>query len=259
MNIKTHIANKNNYGSSRQLSKIKFIVIHYTANDGDTDERNGEYFANNVVKASAHYFVDDNSITQTVPDNYNAYHCGASVYKHPQCRNANSLGIEICDTVKNGIVYPTVKTIENTLELTNYLMHKYAIPKENVIRHFDVTGKICPAYWCGSAEKDALWKIEFWNKLGNQHSAPVINTTNSVKIDYAKSFDKSLSGTYKVTASVLNVRCGAGTSKPIIKGIPKGDTVRCYGYYTKSGLTTWLYVQCSDGTVGFVSKKYLKK
>jgi N-acetylmuramoyl-L-alanine amidase CwlA len=44
-------------------------------------------------------------------------------------------------------------------------MNKYNIPKENVIRHYDVTGKLCPAYWSGTTEKDAKWKTEFWNNL----------------------------------------------------------------------------------------------
>lgn len=50
-------ANPKNYGGKRSLSSIKYIVIHYTVNDGDTDEANAKYFHNNVVKASAHYFV----------------------------------------------------------------------------------------------------------------------------------------------------------------------------------------------------------
>ena len=166
MNIKVNLANKDNYGSSRSTSKIKYLVIHYTANDGDTDENNGKYFKNNVVKTSAHYFVDDDSVTQSVPDNYTAWHCGAKKYKHSTCRNSNSIGIEICDDVKNGTIYPSAKTIANALELTKMLMKKYNIPASNVIRHYDVTGKLCPAYWCGTAAKDKKWKSEFWNKLG---------------------------------------------------------------------------------------------
>ena len=159
--IKTHLANKQNYGSSRSTSKIKFLVIHYTGNDGDTDENNGKYFANNVVKTSAHYFVDDDSITQVVPDNYIAWHCGAKKYKHSTCRNTNSIGIEICDDVRNGTIYPSAKTIQNALDLTKHLMEKYNIPAENVIRHYDVTGKLCPFYWTDNNK----WKSEFWNKL----------------------------------------------------------------------------------------------
>ena len=76
--MKENLANRANYGSKRSLSKIKFIVVHYTGNDGDTDENNGNYFKNNVVYASAHYFVDDDSVTCCVPDNYVAYSVGGS-------------------------------------------------------------------------------------------------------------------------------------------------------------------------------------
>lgn len=164
ISIKTNLANKNNYGDKRNLSTIKYIVIHYTGNDGDTDENNGKYFANNKVGASAHYFVDDDSVTQSVPDDYVAWHCGAKTYKHEYCRNSNSIGIEICDDVRNGVIYPSEKTIQNVLELTRLLMQKYNIPKEHIIRHYDVTGKKCPAYWVD----DEKWKKEFWNKIESE-------------------------------------------------------------------------------------------
>lgn len=250
MNIKTALANKSNYGGSRPTANIKYLVIHYTANDGDTDENNGNYFKNNVVKSSAHYFVDDDSVTQTVPDNYIAYHCGATSYKHSYCRNANSIGIEICDDIKNGVIYPSAKTIQNVLELTEYLMKKYNIPKANVIRHYDVTGKLCPAYWVDNNK----WKTEFWNKIGAKPTA-----TNTTKVEPAKSFLKSYAKTYKVTAaSGLNMRAGAGTNKAIITTLKKGATFRCYGYYTKqSDGTIWLYGVDSANRTGYCSKNYL--
>ncbi len=157
--FKTKLINKNNYGSKR--NKIEYIVIHYTANDGDSDESNANYFTNNVVESSAHYFVDNDSVTQTVPDDYIAWHCGAKIYIHKHCRNTNSIGIELCDNLKNGSIYPTAKTIENAIDLTKKLMQKYNIPMQNVIRHYDVTAKLCPRYWVD----DVKWKDEFWNKL----------------------------------------------------------------------------------------------
>ena len=179
--FKTNIANKNNYGGLRNASTIKYIVIHYTANDGDTDENNGKYFANNIVKASAHYFVDNDSVTQSVPDNYIAWSVGGNKYSnctktgggkyYKKVTNSNTINIEICDNVKNGNVYPSVKTIENALELTKQKMKEYNIPAKNVIRHFDVNGKMCPAYWCGTAKKDAKWKSEFWDKLSTSPSS----------------------------------------------------------------------------------------
>lgn len=259
MNLKTALANKSNYGGSRSTANIKYLVIHYTANDGDTDENNGNYFKNNVVKSSAHYFVDDDSVTQTVPDNYIAYHCGATSYKHSYCRNANSIGIEICDDIRNGVIYPSAKTIQNVLELTEYLMKKYNIPKANVIRHYDVTGKLCPAYWCGTTDKNNKWKTEFWNKIGTAQATKPTSTATSTKVEPAKSFLKSYAKTYKVTAaSGLNMRAGAGTNKAIITTLKKGATFRCYGYYTKqSDGTIWLYGVDSANRTGYCSKKYL--
>lgn len=80
----------------------------------------------------------------------------------------------------------------------------------------------------------------------------------SIKIASARSFDRVYAKTYEVTASALNMRSGPGTDKPIIKSLPKGTKVTCYGYYTKNNATVWLYVKDKDGAVGFCSKKYLK-
>ena len=63
--------------------------------------------------------------------------------------------------------------------------------------------------------------------------------------------------TYTVTASALNMRKGASTTKQVLKVLPKGSKVTCYGYYTKNGATIWLYVVAADGTIGYCSKKYL--
>lgn len=200
VNIKVNIAKKGNYGGTRSTSKIKYLVIHYTGNDGDSDESNSNYFKNTLVKTSAHYFVDDNSITQSVPDNYIAWHCGALVYKHPSCRNANSIGIELCDNTKDGTVYPSQKTISNALDLVEYLMKKYNIHKSNVIRHYDVTGKSCPAYWCGTIVKDNLWKTEFWDKIGTSGSS----NSNPTVVEHPTQTTQTSGGGSKVTVT-LNV------------------------------------------------------
>lgn len=183
VSIKQNLSNRNNYGGKRSLSKIKYIVIHYTGNDGDSDESNARWFKN-IRKASAHYFVDDDSITQSVPDNYVAWSVGGAKYNNSggrlfeKCVNTNSISIEMCDDLRNGVVYPTDKTIQNTLELVEYLMNEYSIPKSNVIRHYDVNGKPCPKYWVN----DAKWKSEFWNKIGGGS----VNTTNTTMEKYKK-------------------------------------------------------------------------
>ena len=165
--FKTNIADRSNYGSARALNTIKYLVIHYTSNDGDSDEGNGKYFHNNVVKASAHYFVDDDSVTQSVPDNYAAYSVGGKCQSkhHPLygvCKNANSISIEMCDSVKNGVVEITDQTIENTMVLSSIIMKRYNITIDRVIRHYDVNGKACPN--CNGLLNDKNWNA-FKNRL----------------------------------------------------------------------------------------------
>lgn len=196
--MKTNIAHRYNYGLKRSTSKIKYIVIHYTANNGDSDEANAKYFKS-LRYVSAHYFVDDDSVTQSVPDNYVAYSVGDSRYSnykttggakyYGKCTNANSISIEICDCVKDGKIYPNQATINNAIELTKKLMKKYNIPKEHVIRHFDVSGKGCPAYWCCTASKNEKWKTEFWNKLDD-----TVNETESSTSSSATSTASSKAG-----------------------------------------------------------------
>lgn len=145
-----------NYGGLR-LKKVEYIVVHYTAGDGDTAENNGVYFSQNVVGASAHWFVDDTSALCSVPEEFVAWHCGGAMYNHPECRNANSIGVELCSRKdKDGMYYFTAATEENAVEIVRELMKKYGVPEENVIRHYDVTGKICPAPYVGSGQGE--WK-----------------------------------------------------------------------------------------------------
>lgn len=85
---------------------------------------------------------------------------------------------------------------------------------------------------------------------------------SDIKVDSAKSFSKSLAGTYKTTTD-LNMRTGAGTSKSVITVIPKNKNVTCYGYYTYFNGAKWCYVIYKDSNEikynGFVSGNYLKK
>lgn len=121
----------------------RYIVIHFTANNGDTALGNCKYFYDVNRNASAHYFVDENGIYQCVKDNDVAWHCGAKSYKHPHCRNNNSIGVELCSRKLNNYYFKD-ETVTNAVYLVRELMAKYNIPIENVIRHYDVTGKNCP-------------------------------------------------------------------------------------------------------------------
>lgn len=139
--------------------RIKYIVIHYVGALGGA-KANCEYYAKKYIGASAHYFVGfSGEIWQCVEDGDVAWHCGGKKYSKTAggalygiCTNANSIGIEMCVRKKNTKVlgaedkdwYFEDATVSVAAELVRYLMEKYGIPSSNVIRHYDVTGKICP-------------------------------------------------------------------------------------------------------------------
>ena len=151
MKINFKQSHAGNYAAGRS-GPVEYIVIHYTSNQGDTAKNNADYFAREKVGASAHYFCDENEIWQSVKDTDTAWHCGAKTYKHPECRNSNSIGIEICMNDKSGKVRQG--SIDTAAELARYLMKRYGILLANVIRHHDVTGKDCPA---PMVDDPALW------------------------------------------------------------------------------------------------------
>ena len=143
--IKEHIISKNFQKGNNKRNL--FIVIHYTANNGDTALGNAQYFGRSPRKASAQYIVDENPIVWcAVKPTDIAYHCGTTgTYFHKYCRNSNSIGIEMCSRKDStGKYYFKENTVDTTARLTAELMKKYSIPISNVIRHYDVTHKVCP-------------------------------------------------------------------------------------------------------------------
>lgn len=127
-----------------------FIVVHYVGGVS-TAKNNAVYYYNNKLKASAHYFVDEKSIWQSVEDKNCAWHCGGGLQGneghtfYKKCNNSNSIGVEMCcKKTADGEWYFEPLTVKNTADLIKYLMKKHNIPIENVIRHYDVTGKNCP-------------------------------------------------------------------------------------------------------------------
>lgn len=133
--------------------KIEWIVIHYVGAVSSA-EANAKYFNKEYRGASANYFVDEQSIWQVVEDRDAAWHVGGAEIYYNEARNGNSIGIEMCCKY-NGEWYIEPETIENTIWLTQQLMKKYNIPIDHVVRHYDVTHKICPEPF---VRKEALWK-----------------------------------------------------------------------------------------------------
>lgn len=241
-NLVTHkeLAHSSNYRSAnRKNSDIKYIVIHYTAGDGDSDESNARYFKGANRQASAHFFVDDDSITQSVNIKDIAWHCGGSVYNDVKktggakfngaCTNSNSIGIEMCDTNRNGKYELSNKTRNNTIKLVNALMSEFNIDINHVVRHFDVTGKYCPRYFCPPYGDSKEWDKFKKDIVNNKVTSDEKKTTNKKYYKVRK--------TWKDTKSQI----GAYTNlKNAIKACKDGYSVYDWSgneMYTKASTT----------------------
>ena len=192
MEIHFQQANAGNYlAASRGKAQIDYLVIHFTANDGDTAKNNADYFARENISTSAHYFVDENEVWQSVRDADIAWHCGTrGTYFHPYCRNANSIGIELCSRMQDGKYYFRDGTVDQAVQLVRTLMARYGIAPDHVVRHYDVTHKNCPAPF---VENAAAWQ-DFKRRLTGE--------VDDMTADEVKQLIEQSKTVYKTAAAV---------------------------------------------------------
>lgn len=242
------VISKYNFNTGN-VGRIKYIVIHYSGSVG-TAKNNAQYFAAGKRNASAHYFVGhDGDIWQSVEDANIAWHCGAKEYKHKECRNANSIGIELCTKTTGSTAnadanwYFEDATVAAAIALTKELMEKYNIPADHVIRHYDVTGKTCPAPYVFNTGKHT-WE-EFQSAI-----------TEKKPIEQSKN-ESPNAFMVKVESPYLNIRKGPGTN------------YEKTGKYTGTGTFTVVEVQNGRGSnsgwgrlksgAGWISLDYAKR
>ena len=153
---------------SRYGLPFEFIVLHYVG-AVSTARNNGSYYGNTPnIGASAHFFVDEHEIVSSVPLTMSAGHCGVDYSngkapywngKGTYSTNRRSIGIEMCcKKTAAGEWYIEPETVTRTVALVKWLMQEYNIPISNVIRHYDVCWKNCPAPWVEHPEQWANFK-----------------------------------------------------------------------------------------------------
>lgn len=131
------------------LQQIDGIVVHYTANPGSTAQQNHDYFEglkdSQSTKASSHFIIGlDGEVIQCIPSSEWAYASNN--------RNSDTLSIECCHPDESGQF--TNATYQSLVQLTGWLCHRFGLSSEDVIRHYDVTGKDCPKYF---VEHEDAW------------------------------------------------------------------------------------------------------
>lgn len=131
-------------------NQITGIVIHYTANPGTTAKENRDYFEglkdSHLTQASSNFVIGlEGEIIQCVPTWEVAYASNS--------RNIDTVSIECCHPDETGEFNDA--TYESMVQLTAWLCEKFGLDEDDVIRHYDVTGKNCPKYF---VENEAAWE-----------------------------------------------------------------------------------------------------
>ena len=142
-----------------ETKKITGVVVHYTANPGATATDNRNYFENlkdsHETKVSSNFVVGlEGEIVQCVPTWEEAYASNS--------RNIDTVSIECCHPDESGKFND--KTYQSMVELSAWLCLKFDLDENDVIRHYDVTGKDCPKYF---VENEKAWE-RFRKDVGKQ-------------------------------------------------------------------------------------------
>lgn len=141
-------------GASRRgttLDDLNAIVIHYIGNPGTTAQNNRNYFNNADSTVSAHFVVGlDGEIIQCIP-----LHEKSSASNH---RNSDTISIEVCHPDETGVFSDT--TYDALVRLTAWLCAECDLDADQIIRHYDVTGKTCPKWFVDDETAWAAFKTD---------------------------------------------------------------------------------------------------
>lgn len=141
--------------SGMQLKKIGGVVVHYTGNPGSTAQNNRDYFDKMSTEVCSHFVIGlDGEVIQCLPLSEKS---AAS-----NNRNSDTISIEVCHPDETGKF--TDAAYDSLVKLTVWLCVTFDLKTDEVIRHYDVTGKLCPLYF---AENPDQWQA-FLSKVSDQ-------------------------------------------------------------------------------------------
>ena len=148
--------------SGEKQGAIQNIVVHWVGNANTSAVANRNYFENlkdtHSTYASSHYIVGlEGEVIRCIPDDEVAFHAGS------YSMNRKSIGIETCHPDWNGQF--NEKTYNSLVELCASLCKQYGIDINNIIRHYDVTGKCCPKYYVEHPVAWQQFKQDVYNKI----------------------------------------------------------------------------------------------
>ena len=267
--------------SGRRNHVIDTVSIHCMAGNL-TVESCGNLFAKASAKASSNYGIGSDGRIALYVEEANRSWCTSS-----SANDNRAVTIEVANT-SNKEPFPVSDAAYHSLiALLADICRRNGIPalrwqgdksligkvdKQNMTVHRWFANKSCPGQWLyehhGQIANDvnALLNRSTESNQSTQSTQSTVNLGTAPKVikatEPAHYHDDSLKGRYTVTASALNVRNGAGTTKKVLTTIKQGESVLCEGYFNEVDGVKWLYVWFIQGNVtynAFVSAQYLKR
>ena len=134
-------------GDSRRgvmLEGVRNIVIHYVGNPGTTAQQNRDYYASPSSEVSSHFVIGlKGEVIQCIP-----LHEKSSASNH---RNKDTISIEVCHPDASGKFSDA--SYQSLVKLAAWLLDVCNLDSDDVIRHYDITGKQCPLYFVTHEDK----------------------------------------------------------------------------------------------------------
>ncbi len=165
------------YNTNERTEKIEYIVLHYTGINQDVVKIIDSYTFKNVSDKSADFFVNHNGKVyqyNTDIDNRFTWAVGGTKLEDSKggtlngiVTNNNSISVELATANKVGTWIFHEATLLSGANLIKYLMDKYDIDIDHVVRHYDVTGKMCPGVQGWTEDSGSALKWEEYKKFLN--------------------------------------------------------------------------------------------
>jgi len=147
---------KGNARTGKKLKSVENIVVHYTGNPATTAQNNRDYFDKEDTEVCSHFVIGiDGEIIQCLPIDEKSAASNE--------RNIDTISIEVCHENEDGKF--SDEALESLVKLTAWLCNNSGLDEKDVIRHYDITGKICPKYFVDHEEKFEKFKNDVGEEI----------------------------------------------------------------------------------------------
>lgn len=239
MNIEERLLTISPYCRSREKqNKIQNIVVHWVGNAGSSALGNRNYFnslaSTHKTSASSHYIVGLNGeVIKCIPEEEVAFHSGS------YSMNRKSIGIETCHPDWEGKFAES--TYNSLVELCADICRRYDLNINNIIRHYDVTGKDCPRYYVQNPDEWVKFKNDVANKLGQ--------ATVSVAVEKIEGSDEPVRR-YKNGSTKETIYADTALTK-VIGSLSPYEECDCFGVFNNRPMVRYKIDGSNNYKIGF--------